>query len=122
MSLDLDLYHEASGFSAEFNITHNLTDMAAAAGLTDMADAAGLYQPLWRGLIVEGDTTRQVTCARDLIGPILDGLRAMFADPDRFRKLNPPNGWGSYDGFVTWLAKVLAACCECPQASVSICR
>lgn len=113
MSLDLDLYHEPSGFNAEYNITHNLTDMA---------DAAGIYQPLWRGLIVEGDTTRPVTCARDLIGPILDGLRVMTADPDRFKALNPPNGWGTYDGFVAWLAKVLAACCECPQASVSICR
>lgn len=31
---------------------------------------------------------------------IADMVRELEADPDYFRTLNPPNGWGDYDSFV----------------------
>ena len=41
-----------------------------------------------------------------LLARIVDGLRA---EPDRFRALNPANGWGNYDDFVSLLEERRAA-------------
>lgn len=89
------------------NITHNLTRMAA---------EAGIYKHLWRPDEVGVET------AGDLIEPLTEGLALMRSDPARFEKLNPPNGWGSYDGFVPWIERYLEACKENPTAKVSVWR
>jgi hypothetical protein len=66
----------------EYNITHNLTPMA---------DAAGVYEALWRPDERGWTTAKEIT-------PILEsGLLKLKADPRRYKKLNPDNGWGSYD-------------------------
>lgn len=92
-------------FSA--NITHNLTGMAA---------EAGIYEHLWRPDEIG------ITKARELIQPLTDGLALMRSEPERFKALNPPNGWGSYDGFVPWIARYLEACQTYPDADVSVSR
>ncbi len=92
-------------FSA--NITHNLTTMA---------DEAGIYKCLWR------PDELGMTKAKQLIAPLRFGLELMQREPERFKKLNPSNGWGSYDRFVPWIAKYLAACEEYPEADVRVCR
>jgi hypothetical protein len=43
-------------------------------------------------------------------------------DDERFIALNPPNGWGSYEGFVPWIWRYIDACCEYPDADVSVSR
>lgn len=41
-----------------------------------------------------------LTCS----SPGCSGFIEVFeADPDKFRALNPANGWGDYDGFLTAL-------------------
>lgn len=40
----------------------------------------------------------------------------------RFRAYDSPNGWGTYDNFVPWLEKYLAACEEYPDAEVRVSR
>lgn len=89
------------------NITHNLNRMA---------DAAGIYRHLWRPDEVGA------THARDLIEPLEAGLELLRADPERFRALNPENGWGDYEGLVEFTAQYLAACREHPDAEVNACR
>ena len=89
------------------NITHNL-------GL--MAKEAGIYQHLWRPDEIG------ITKARQLIEPLSIGVSLMRREPARFIVLNPSNGWGSYDGFVPWLDRYIAACCEYPDADVSVDR
>lgn len=96
---------EPTLFSA--NITHNLTRMAG---------EAGIYQHLWR------PEELKITRAGDLVEPLERGLAIMKADPARFEKLNPPNGWGSYRDFVPWIEEYLAACREHPEARVSVSR
>lgn len=39
----------------------------------------------------------------ELLGRIIQGLEA---DPDRFRAMNPENGWGDYDGFLDVLKEM----------------
>ena len=89
------------------NITHNLNTMAA---------EAGIYEALWRPEEIG------VTKAAQLI-PLLDaGLSRLCAQPDRFRAFDAPNGWGTYEGLVSFVEKYLAACKEFPEANVRVWR
>lgn len=92
-------------FSA--NITHNLGPMAA---------EAGIYNALWRPEEVG------IHKAEQLISPLTKGLALMKADPEKFKKHNPLNKWGSYDGFVSWIERYLEACKQHPDANVSAAR
>lgn len=91
----------------EANITHNLNRMA---------EAAGIYKHLWR------PDELGITKARELIEPLRAGLALMQSDPEMFKKLNPENGWGSYDVFVPWISRYLSACEGNPDADVSVSR
>jgi len=83
------------------NITHNLEPMAR---------AAGIYAALWRGEDVE--------TAADLAIVLHEGLTILRADPERFKRYDAPNGWGTYRDFVPWLEGLLQACDEHPDAQV----
>ena len=89
------------------NITHNL-------GL--MADEAGIYEALWR------PEEKGWRTAAQLIEPLQRGLEALRANPERLKALNPSNGWGTYDAFVPWVERYLAACHETPGALVEVWR
>jgi hypothetical protein len=89
------------------NITHNLNKMAAEAGIYDF-----LWHPDEIG----------ITKAVQLIEPLTAGLALLRGEPDRFRKLNPENGWGNYEGLVVFVDRYLAACQQYPTAAVSVCR
>jgi hypothetical protein len=111
----------------DWNITHNLGGMA---------DAAGLYEALWRPYrlresydIPEGNydaehefEADQVILAKELIEPLREGLHRLKSDPEKYRKLNPKNGWGCYEGLVEFTSKYLDACYEYPDAVVETSR
>jgi hypothetical protein len=107
MSLDVYLtkVQEVEIFDA--NITHNLGEMA---------HAAGIYQALWRPEEIG------ITHAKQLIEPLQAGIALMESDPERFEAFNSPNGWGLYKNFVPWLKKYLAACEAHPDAKVKVSR
>lgn len=89
------------------NITHNLGRMA---------DEAGIYQCLWRPDEIG------ISKASQLITPLRDGLALLQTEPERFRKFNPPNGWGTYEGLIEFVRNYLAACERYPDAEVSVWR
>jgi len=91
----------------DWNITHNLTKMA---------DAAGLHEVLWRPEEIG------VLMACHMIDRLRAGLELLRSDPDRFKALNPDNGWGDYNGLVKMAAAYLAACEEHPTAAVRVSR
>lgn len=107
MSLDVYLSELRPVTVFERNITHNLARMA---------DAAGLYMPLWRPELL------QATRASHLIGPIERGIETLKSDKARFKEYEPENGWGSYDGLLSFAEYYLAACREYPDAEVSVSR
>jgi hypothetical protein len=109
MSLDLDLLgpacptcHRTDTFWSG-NITHNLGDMAK---------AAGVYGVVWR------PEENGITTAAQMIPLLRAGLAKLKRSPARFRALNPANGWGSYDVLRTFLADYLAECARTPTATV----
>lgn len=89
------------------NITHNLVRMAA---------AAGIYEVLWY------PEDLKITKAGDLIPFLTAGLDKLQADPAYFKQFDAPNGWGTYDHFVPFVAACLEACRENPEARVDVWR
>lgn len=89
------------------NITHNLNEMA---------DAAGIYEACWR------PETIGITKAGQLIPLLTAGLERLRADPAKYEQYNAPNGWGLYKHFVPWVEKYLRACEEYPEADVRVSR
>jgi chromosome segregation ATPase len=96
-----DDYEDAT--LSAFNITHNLNKMA---------EAVGLYEVLWR----PGEIG--ITIASQMIEPLEKGLKELEAHPDKYKAYNPPNGWGNYEGFVSFCNSVLQKCREYPDAII----
>ena len=107
--MSLDVYLKAIRPVTVFdaNITHNLGKMA---------DAAGVYYACWR--------PEEIGCkyAGDIIPILIKGIADMKARPDYFRQFEPENKWGTYDNFLPWLEKYLAACIENPDAEIEASR
>lgn len=105
------------------NITHNLGKMA---------EAAGIYEALWRPYqlkpgydIPEDDYDAEYAFeeanpvkAHEIIEIIEKGLTDMKKRPKHYEKFNSPNGWGTYEHFVPFIEKYLAALKEFPEAQV----
>jgi len=53
---------------------------------------------------------------------ICQGLHNLKIEPERYKKFNPENGWGSYDGLVKFVENYLNACYEYPDADVEVSR
>ncbi len=107
-----------------YNITHNLGEMA---------HHSGLYEPLWRPYKLRPDFVpdqlneyefeeQQTIIAGELISHIEKGLETLKSDPDYFKKYNPENEWGNYDGLVKFAENYLKACMEWPEAKVEVSR
>ena len=109
MSLDFHLENDQGESLAHFNITHNLNNMA---------HAAGIYECLWR----PEEQAPPITKSSQCIAPLRAGLAALKANPEAFRPMSAANGWGTYEQFVPWVEKVLAVCEANPDAFVSASR
>jgi hypothetical protein len=105
MSLDVSLMKVqlVEVFSA--NITHNL-------GV--MAKEAGIYKHLWSPAEIN------ITYAAQLIKPLKAGLELMKKEPERFKKFDAENGWGTYKQFVSWVEDYIKACKQYPNAKIEV--
>jgi hypothetical protein len=107
MSLDIDLVVDDE-IVWTGNITHNLNEMA---------DAAGIYWALWR------PETQGYEIAADIVYELETGLAYLEAYSDYFRLLfNPENGWGTYSTLVKFTERYLAACKQYPSATIKASR
>lgn len=109
MSLDVYLTAVRKTTVYDANITHNLAEMA---------NAAGIYEALWRPEELGYGTT----LAAHLIPLLEEGLRKLEENPEYFRRYEPPNKWGDYDGFVRFVSRYLEACKANPDATVCTSR
>mgnify|MGYP003590709739 FL=1 len=92
-------------FSA--NITHNLNEMAV---------AAGIYEACWRPEEIGAKY------AKDIIPLLTEGLAKLKASPAKYKAYDSPNGWGLYENFVPWVEKYLEACNMFPDAIIEVDR
>lgn len=111
MSWDATLYDDRGHIDGDWNFTHNCNRMANAivhpdenTDLTTFDEvlfpkAAGREWKSWWQLL-NGMTGEE---GRTYLSKIITGLEA---DPSRFRAMDPPNGWGSYDRFLEVLKEM----------------
>ncbi len=99
MGLDISLM--TSVYSA--NITHNLNEMAG---------AAGIYKYLWRPEEVG------IYYAENLIDPLTKGLEELKNNPEEYKKYNSENGYGMYEDFVEFVENYICACKKYPDSFV----
>lgn len=107
MSLDVSLNKVMTYGVYDANITHNLGKMA---------ELAGIYKHLWR------PEELGISKANELIVPLCNGLKLLKSDPDKFKELNPENGWGDYDGLVRFITEYIEACERYPDADIKVSR
>lgn len=58
--------------------------------------------------------------AVNIIPTLQQAIKSMKRSPAKFKKLNPPNGWGNYEGALESLCWLLEVCQEHPLATVEI--
>ena len=105
MSLDVYLKSESGELLYESNITHNLNQMAKAAGVYDC-----LWNPKETG----------ITHARQIIEPLSVGTAKLATQKRVFEEFNSPNGWGMWEHFLPFCADYLQACRDHPDALVKV--
>ena len=105
MSLDITLEVISRHEVFAGNITHNLVPMAK---------KVGLYYVLWR------PDELGIKDAGDLIDCLGNGLVLLKSDPERFKKLNPTNGWGDYELLVKFCEDYLEQCKTHPDARIRV--
>ncbi len=88
-------------------ITHNLSKMAA---------EAGIYNVLWRA------DEASIRFAQQMIPDLESGIEALQRDPARFIPFNPKNGYGNYYLLLSFAENCLNACRTYPSATVEIFR
>ena len=83
------------------NITHNLGEMARH---IPVSKELKLYNVLWRPEELDLTTTDSILEYVDT------GVRYMLKNKKKLEKYNPDNGWGNYDGLLSFAKKVGSAC------------
>ena len=77
--------------------------------------------PMWRA--AGADLAAFDRClALDCIPVLAMAIGKMESDPDTYKALNPPDGWGSYDSLMPHLHELLDAFQAAPRATVRVSR
>lgn len=110
----------------DVNITHNLGGMAS---------ACGLYEAMWRPYMLypgykEFDNYDEeykfedsiTVIAGDIIPNLQKGIDSLELNPETYKKLNPENGWGSYETLLRVAKELLEACTKYPNAKIEVDR
>lgn len=84
------------------NATHNLTPMWS---------KAGCYSVLYES---HGKP------AKEILSPLITGLTNMLKNSEEYRKLEPSNGWGDYDGAIEFLVRVIKDCASNPDTIIEV--
>lgn len=113
MSLDVDLMVTMPTSVYSGNITHNLGKMASKVVLSN---GKTLYDVLWR------PDENEMVFAKDISELLDEGFNILLSDPMEYKKYNPENGWGSYDGLVDFVYRYRNACWDNPEAELSVSR
>lgn len=115
MSWNAYLHDDRGHTEGEWNYTHNCNPMANALVSDDEVRAGARRWWAKRGrddIVARIDAGEMLgswwDCLEGMSGP--DGaayldriIKGLQADPERFRAMNPENGWGDYDSFLAVL-------------------
>lgn len=97
MGWDIEIAHN------EVNYTHNINPMIREAGI-----------PNWPYEFLDN-----VGFAKNMIEPLTLTLDNFSKDPEKYRAMNPKNGWGDFDSLQITLTAILKLCKENKYSSVN---
>ena len=72
---------------------------------------------MWRHAGADLRTFHKAPCS-EAAGPLAEAVKRMRQDPETYRAMNPPNGWGDYGGALEFLAEIAEACAKHPKATL----
>jgi len=52
---------------------------------------------------------------------LIKGRQEMIDNPEIYKKMNPPNGWGSYETAVLFLGDIIIACEKHKDYKIEVC-
>jgi len=113
MSLTVNLMVTKPVSVYDNNITHNLGKMASEVKLSN---GLSLYDVLWR------PDEHELVLAEDIAELLDEGWNILLSEPDRFRQLNPENGWGNYNDLCKFVYEYRTACWNEPCAAIEVYR
>lgn len=113
MSLDVDLMVTQPVSIYSGNITHNLGKMAKE---VKVGEGRTLYDILWR------PDEHGYVYAREISEMLDEGWNILLSDPEKYKRYNPENGWGSYDGLCSFVYRYRNACWDNPDAELRVSR
>jgi hypothetical protein len=113
MSLDVDLMVIQPTSIFSMNITHNLGKMA---GAVKLENGKTLYEVLWR------PEEHNYFTASDIASLLHEGMVKLISSPEEYKRYNPENGWGEYDGLVNFVREYYNACLVNPEAELRVSR
>lgn len=102
MSLDFSLVRSVPTEICNNNITHNLTNLW---------EVLGIYEELYNS---------HGKYANEVCNKLRTALDTLLKEPVYFRQYNSPNGWGTVEGAINFLTRVVEACKENPEATIFI--
>ena len=115
MSLDVYLTKVMPTEVYSGNITHNLGKMASKVVLSP---GQTLYQIVWR----PDECAPPYTKASEIAELLDEGWNILLSDPEKYKRYNPENGWGSYEGLVNFVYNYRNACWDNPDAELRVSR
>lgn len=60
--------------------------------------------------------------AADATPDLRQACQRMASDPEKYRAMNPPNGWGDYEGARDYLVEILDGCLAHPKTTIEVSR
>lgn len=77
--------------------------------------------PMWRHAGCDLADLHDTRCA-DAIQPLRTAIQAMEDDPPTYKAMDPPNGWGDYNGCLQFLRDLYTSCKAHPNAIIKVSR
>ncbi|MFE4857323.1 hypothetical protein [Streptomyces sp. NPDC056670] len=86
----------------------------------DIGNYTSNVSPLWSEALGRRLADLKDANAGDSLPALKRAVAAMEADPDKYRPMNPKNGWGDYEGALQYLRELRNACTAYPNATIHI--
>jgi len=88
--------------------------------LTDIGGYTSNVAPMWTTALGHRLADLKDTNAGDSLPVLQRAVAAMEANPGKYEAMNPPNGWGDYEGALDYLRRLRDACAAHPKATIWI--
>ncbi|MEU9208502.1 hypothetical protein AB0D27_11245 [Streptomyces sp. NPDC048415] len=88
--------------------------------LADVGNYTSNVAPMWADALGCSLSDLKEKSASAALGDLRRAVAAMEADRARYEAMNPPNGWGNYEGALDYLRRLRDACVSHPKATIHI--